>query len=184
MINKLIQKINGFDIKKQLIGIILVILMTDLFIIFDIPILRQIFAFLCFTLIPGFLIVAILRMDNLGFTEKFVLSVGLSVAFLMLAGLLTNEVYYAVGYKTPLSTYSLMISFSLIMFGLLYWTYRRDSSKNFKIPEMDFKNEVEKLMFLIPLVFPILSVIGMYLMNTRDNNIILMFLYFCLQVLL
>ena len=87
-------------------------------------------------------------MDKLGFAEKFVLSVGLSVAFLMFVGLLINEVYYAVGYKTPLSTYSLMISFSLIMFGLLYLTYKR----NFDIvilndSPIDYVNDLIRNMF-------------------------------------
>jgi len=182
MINRIIEKVNNLSIKQQLIGIGLIILMTDLFIIFDVYILRQVFGFLCFTIISGFLMVAILRLDKLGFAEKFVLSVGLSVAFLMFVGLLINEVYYAFEYKTPLLTHSLMISFSLVMFGLLYCTYIRNKNKNFNIPEFDLKNKTGKLMFLIPLIFPILSVIGMYLMNTRDNNIILMFLYLLIPI--
>ena len=104
------------------------------------------------------------------------LSVGLSVAFLMLVGLFINEVYYAVGYKTPLSTYSLMISFSLIILLLCYLIYKRNVDKNFGVPELEFKNKTERLLFLIPLTFPLLSVLGNYLMNTRDNNMITLFL--------
>ncbi|ODS37368.1 hypothetical protein BEH94_07785 [Candidatus Altiarchaeales archaeon WOR_SM1_SCG] len=182
MINEIIERVNNLSIKQQLIGIGLIILLTDLLIIFDVPILRQVFGFLCFTLIPGFMIVAILRLDKPGFAEKFVLSVGLSVAFLMFAGLLINEVCYAFGYKTPLSTYSLTISFSLIVFGLPYLAYKRNRDKKFTIPRLKLKNKIERLMFLIPLIFPALSVLGMYLMNTRDNNIILMFLYFLIPL--
>jgi len=186
MINRLIEKVNNLSLKHQLFGIALIILITDLFITFDIPILRQAFGFLTFTLIPGFLIVAIMRLEKLGFTEKFVLSVGLSVAFLMFVGLIINEVYYAIGYKTPLSTYSLMISFSTIMFLMIflimYQAYKRNDNKNFIIPTLDFKTETEKILFIIPLIFPLLSVFGTYLMNTRDNNSVLLFLYFLIPI--
>ena len=55
MINKIVGRLSNLSIKQQLIGIALIILITDLFIILNIPILRQIFAFLTFTLVPGFL---------------------------------------------------------------------------------------------------------------------------------
>lgn len=186
MINRAIEKVNNLSLKHQLFGIALIILITDLFITFDIPILRPAFGFLTFTLIPGFLIVAIMRLEKPGFTEKFVLSIGLSVAFLMFIGLIINQAYYALGYITPLSTYSLMISFSVIMFLMIflimYQAYKRNNDQNFTIPTLDLKTETEKILFIIPLIFPLLSVFGTYLMNTRDNNAVLLFLYFLIPV--
>jgi len=176
MINKAIERVNSISIKKQLVGIGLIILMTDLFILFDVAILRQVFALLCFTIIPGFLIVSILKLDRLGFVGKFVLSVGLSVVFLMFAGLFINEVYFLVGYSTPLSPLSLMISFSVILFLLIFFSYKRNKEKErFSIPRLNLENYGRVLVF-IPLSFPVLSIFGTRLMNTAENNIIVLFL--------
>ena len=176
MINKAIERVNSINIKQQLIGLGLIILMTDLFILFDVPILRQVFAFLCFTIIPGFLIVSILKLDRLGSVSKFVLYVGLSATFLMFAGLFINELYFLVGYSTPLSMLSLMISFSIILFLLIFFSYKRNKKKErFTIPRLNLENYGLVLVF-VPLIFPVLSIFGTYLMNTEENNIIVLFL--------
>ena len=161
-------------LKNKFTIIIPLLFLTDITILLDIPILRQVLGFLCFTLIPGFLIVHVLRLDELKTIEKFVLSVGLGVAFLMFTGLFINNVYHAFGYKTPLSTYSLMISFSIILFLLIFFAYKRNEN-NYAIPKLNLKNFTGKNMFLIPLTFPFFSIFGTYLMKTTNNNIAIIF---------
>ena len=73
--------------------LISILLLTDLVILLNIPLLRQILGFLVFTTIPGLLILYILKLNKIEFLKKFVLSVGLSVTFLMFGGLLVNSFY-------------------------------------------------------------------------------------------
>ena len=160
---------------KQYFGILLLLLLlTNIVILLNIPFLRQILGFLCFTLIPGLLLLQILKLNKLGVTEKIVLAVGLSVAFLMFAGAFINNVYYALGYKTPLSSYSLTISFSIILLLLLFFAYKRNEN-NFVIPNLNLKNYTKEKMFLITLTFPFLSIFGAYLMNSTNNNMATVF---------
>ena len=79
--------------KKWFVLLVSILLLTDLIIFLKIPILRPILGFLYFTIIPGLLILHILKLNKIEFIKKFVLSVGLSVAFLIFAGLLVNSFY-------------------------------------------------------------------------------------------
>ena len=169
---KSIKNIRG---KNWFASIIVMLFVTDIAIFLNIPFLRQVLGFLCFTILPGLLILHVLELNKMGFIENFVLSVGLSVSFLMFGGLFMNEVYYAIGYKTPLSTYSLTISFTVAMFGLCYWAYKRNPDKNFTIFELNLENNFEKILFLMPLLFPFLSIFGAVFMNITDSNIITVF---------
>ena len=109
----------SFDARKKyfLLFVVLLIL-VDLSVALNIPVLRQVLSFIFLTFLPGWLIIYILRLNNLDLTTKIVLSVGLSVAFLMFLGLLVNSLLLALGYTKPLSTISLLISFNIAGIGL------------------------------------------------------------------
>jgi len=167
--------------KSPALGFIFLILfvgVTSLAVLFNIPVLRQVLSFLFLTLVPGFLIIAILKLNKLALVEKFVLSVGGSLFFLMSSGLLINWIYPALGYTTPLSTNSLIISFSVILLTLCVVAYKTNreafsfSLSNFQL------TTTEKAFLLLPSIFPLLSICGTYLMNATSNNIVLMLLLF------
>ena len=85
---------------------------------FDVPIARQVIGFIYLTFVPGFVILKLLKLDELDGVDTFLFSVGLSVAFLMLAGLFINEFYILFGFSRPLSIRSLMIIInSLVLIG-------------------------------------------------------------------
>ena len=166
-----------FGTEKWFVFVISILLLVDLVIFLDIPFLRQIFGFLFLSILPGVLILQILKLDKLEFTEKVVLSVGISVSFLMFFGLLINNLSLSFGYETPLSTIPLLISFNLafIVLAIIGYTVNKDFS--FSLPKLNL-NTSEKAFLIIPVMFPALSIFGMHVMNTTDNNIILMFLLF------
>ena len=170
---------------KKFAFIILIILLTDIAILLDIPVLRVVFGFLCFILLPGALILFILKLNKIGITEKIVLSVGLSVSFLMFFGLLIDKLYFGLGYATPLSTISLVVSFSaamiiLCVIGYKTKTFEKSFIKNW-LPDFNL-NTAEKAFLIVPITFPALSIFGMHVMNTTGNNIILMFLLFLIPI--
>lgn len=173
-------------IKRYYTIIISVLLLTDLTIFLNIPILRQVLGFLCFTIIPGILILHILKLNKIEFLKKFVLSVGLSIAFLMFIGFFLNQLYLAVGISKPLSTFSLIISFTFILVILAFIAYKRNKD-DFDISDVfNVKLNIKKDQFttplLFPIIFPFLAVFGTYLMNTEGNNIILMVMLFLIPI--
>ena len=167
---------------KQLVGfIILVLILTNLSILLNISVLRQAFGFLFLTLVPGLLILQILKLNKIELTERLVLSVGLSISFLMFFGLMINNLSLSLGYLTPLSTISLLITFNLAAISLILIAYRMNKNAVFSLPDFNLSTS-EKAFLIVPILFPALSIFGMHVMNTIDNNIILMLLLFLIPI--
>ena len=163
--------------KGLLLCLTALLIATNLAVLLNIPVLRQIFGFIFLTFFPGILFLSILRLNKLGLVEKIVLSVGLSVAFLMFFGLLVNSLLFALGYARPLSIVSLLISFNLASIVLAIIAYRVNRHTTFSFLVLKL-NTREKAFLIMPSLFPLLSIIGMRIMNLTDNNIILMLLLF------
>lgn len=166
--------------------IITALFITDLAILLNIPFLRQIFGFFCFTIIPGLLILDILKSNRIDPPKKFVLSYGLSISSLMFIGLFLNFLYPVFGASRPLSAISLVISFTLVILFLCFIAYKRNktefcSSKVFNI-ELGIKRDQFLSPLIFPIIFPILTIFGVYLMNTTENNIVLLTLPFLIVI--
>ena len=176
---KITKLIESIGIKEYLLSLISIILLTDLVILLNILFLREVLGFLCFTIMPGLLILHILKLNKIEFLKKFVLSVGLSIVFLMFGGLLVNSFYPLI--LKPLSLAPILISFTIILMILAFIAYKRNKDDfdikdvfNFK---MDLKDKlVSPLIF--PIIFPFMAVFGTHLMNTQENNIILLIMLF------
>ena len=168
-------------IKKCIWILIALIFLTDLAILLNIPFLRQVLGFIFLTFLPGLLILQILKLNRIEFTEKLVLSVGLSVSFLMFFGLLLNNSSLGLGYRSPLSTISLLISFNIAAIALTLVAYRLNKNAVFSLPNVNLTTS-EKAFLIVPILFPALSIFGMHVMNTTDNNIVLMFLLFLIPI--
>ncbi len=114
-------KIGG---KNLLLGIISILFITDISIILDIPLFRQIFGILLITILPGALLYKLLNLPPMNFLEKFVLIVGLSIAVLMGIGFVTNLLYPFMGIPTPLLTSILLLNVNVIIIDLSFISYR------------------------------------------------------------
>ena len=163
--------------KKWLIFVIVMLLSINIAILLDIPILRQILGLLFLTFLPGLLILMALKLDKIGLTEKIVLSVGLSVSFLMLFGFLINNLSLSIGYEAPLSTIFILTSFNLVFIILAFFVYKINKEKIFSFPNLSLTTS-EKAFLIVPVLFPALSILGTYFMKTTGNNIFLMILLF------
>ena len=169
------------ELKNIFTFTISILLLTDLIIFLNIPFLRQILGFLFLTILPGLLILQILELNKIGYTEKFVLSVGLSISFLMFFGLLVNNSSLGLGYKTPLSTVPLLVLFNLVAISLILIAYRMNKNAAFSLPDFNLTTS-EKAFLIMPILFPALSIFGMHIMNTTDNNIFLMLMLFLIPI--
>ena len=176
-----LSKLNGLGCRKSYMIITSIVILTDLAILLNVPFLRQIFGFLFLTILPGVLILQILKLDKIDFTEKFVLSVGLSISFVMFFGLLLNNTLFSLGYETPLATFPLLISFNIAFIALAIIGLRTNKDPIFSLPRLNLTTP-EKAFLIVPILFPALSIFGIHIMNTTDNNIILMLLLFLIPI--
>lgn len=138
--------------------------------ILDVPIARQITGFIFFTFVPGFIIIKLLKLNELDGLETIVFSVGFSVAFLMLFGLFINEFLFLLGVSRPLSLVPLMIILnSLILIGTVL-VYLRSEDVKFFDNGVAFPSPFALLFVCLP----ILSVVGTAWVNIYGNNLLLL----------
>ena len=175
----MLNMIKRFQAKEWFIITILMLLITDMVILLNLPVLRDIIPFLFFSVIPGFLIVTILRLNKIEFLIKFLLSVGLSVSILLALGLFLNILYPIL--LKPLSLTPLLLTLNIFT-GILavYAYYRTKNDLNTSgIFNFDFKLGDKLLAPLIfPILFPLMAVLGTYVMNTSLNNILILTMLF------
>jgi uncharacterized membrane protein len=146
----------SFGAKRFFSLILILLIATDFAVLLNIPFLRQLFGFLFLTIIPGILILQVLKLNKIGSTEKFVLSVGLSISFLMLFGLLINNLSLSLGYESPLSTHSILISFNLAFIVLALIGYKVNKEQIFSLPDLNLSTS-EKAFLIVPILFPALK---------------------------
>jgi len=139
--------------------------------IFDIPIGRQVVGFIYFTFVPGFVIIKLLKLDKLDGMETVLFSVGLSIAFLMVIGLIVNDFGSLFGLTQPLSLNPLLIILSVVtlMLGIAAYTRNNDSK-----PQSEDLTRFPSIGLLF-IFLPILSIIGAMWVNIYRENLILLF---------
>lgn len=170
MLNKVLSR------NRFLIATLLFILLTNIFIYLDVSFLREIFGFIFLTVLPGLLIVSILRLDKLNFTEKFVLSWGISIAFVTLLGLLINTIVLFSGHTNVLSLNVLLFSFNSVIIVLTVANYFYNKDRSYKLPSLSF-NKLEWAIIIFSFYLVLMSIAGVILLEKTGNNIILMLLF-------
>ncbi len=159
-----------------------VIAVTDVAILFNVPVLRQISGIIFLTFLPGLLFLFLFRLQKLEIVEKIALTVGLSIFFLMLYGLLINQVGLFFGDDTPLSTGNLTLWLNLALVALLVAAYFGNREAFTSNPFRIELNTRGKLCLLLPAAFPLLGILGMRLLNTSGDNVVLLGLLFLVPV--
>ena len=91
-----------------------------------IPIFNDIITLLYMALVPGILILRILKLHKLGNTFTTLLSVGLSIFSVLAVGLFMNQIYPLIGISRPLETIPLLVTFTIYNMILLAVSYKRD----------------------------------------------------------
>lgn len=139
---------------------------------FDVPVARQVIGFLYLTFVPGFVIAKLLKLDKLDGLETVLFSVGFSVAFLMIAGLLINDFGLLFGFSEPLSMMPLLITLNgFILVGAVLVFLRGESVKLWEAKNLRLFPSALLLMGL-----PVLSVVGAFWVNAFESNVISLFL--------
>jgi uncharacterized membrane protein len=138
----------------------------------DIPVIRQIVAFIFLTFVPGMLILRILRIHNINPVEAVVYITGLSIAFIMLCGTVINFTLPLFNIPAPIQTIPVAISLCLCNMALMITAYARD--RNYQPePAVRLSNfNVTPVLFLLFLVA--FLILGVTVNNVSGKNIILL----------
>lgn len=146
-------------------------LLTDLVIILNIPIARQIIGSLYFIFVPGFLLLRLVDTKRRDIGHTFLFSIGLSVFFWMSLGLVLNELFPILGVQNPLCVWPIVIIANIITVVLCFADYF--SKKDFKL-SLRIEN-VRPWLSLFALL-PVLSIAGALVVNSGGSNALLLLL--------
>lgn len=157
---------------KFLLFILFLQVIVNVTVSFDIQIFRQIIGFLYLTFIPGIIIIKLLKLDELNEFEKILFSVGFSIVFLMLMGLILNECYLLFGLFKPLSYWPMLVFVNgSILFGAVWVSLRSGRVEFWNVENFHWFSPV-----LLLLGLPVMSFVGALWVNAFENNIILLLL--------
>ena len=134
------------------------------------PFVREVVGLFYLTFVPGFIFIKLLKLE-LGTLEFILYSVGFSVAFLMLSGLIINEFGPLVGFSFPLSTLPLSLFINtLILVGASVAYLRQGKHSQDSNPQhLSFSPS-----FLLLTLIPLLSIVGAYFVNTTGDSFFLL----------
>lgn len=192
--SKKFDKIKLFTLTREylFIGLLLFMLITNILVEFDLNFLylRQILGFLFLIIVPGLLVMLCLKIRNINPWEYLVYTVGLSVSFIMFAGLAIN---WALPWlhitDKPLSLWPILISFDifLLIFTFIAYLRNKDLTLLSLFPFDEYKREpyskfrfipkfpkftwLDRIFIIIPMFFPFMAVIGAFLLNNHGTNI-------------
>ncbi len=173
------ERVKVFPLNKATIflGILVFMILINTLVSLDIKFLylRQILGFLFLIFVPGLLIMLCFKIRGTGFWEYLVYTVGLSISFIMFAGLAVNWTLPALGITDkPLSLWPILICFNIFLIALWITALFRNQDfkpKPFLLPKLDALNNI---FFIIPMIFPLLSILGAFLLNNHGPNFLTM----------
>lgn len=169
-------KFSGLKIKKFLMIIFLIQMSLLASVYIDssltyIPLIRGLisFTYLCF--VPGALIIRTIKLRNLSNIESFLYTIGTSLTFLMLSGVILNFILPIFSISTPLSINNLLIFLTTSTLVLCILSYKFDDS--YVNEEFISINEFLYPEYLFMIIIPFLSIFAAYALNYY-NSVILM----------
>jgi uncharacterized membrane protein len=158
---------------------------------FDIPIVRQVVAFLFLSFIPGMLVLRILRVHNVNIVESLLYSVGLSLAFTMVMGVLANFTLPPLGISRPIALMPLTITVTLFSLILCIVAYIRDKDfrsvnrNNAEVKEDTGKDfRANPAPYLLAILLPLLAILGAKLVDANHSNILIYALVFVIVLII
>jgi len=171
--------VNDWDIKHALTAILVLqfalwgVIGVDA-LGFHVPIIRELIASAYLLFVPGILVLRILNVHKLNQIESLLYSVGFSITFTMVIGLLLSSTFQALGLSRPLSTVPLLTLISAAVLALCALAYLKD--KEFRDPRFIDISSLRAPPALCLFLLPFLSIFGTYTFNFYNTNVLLILL--------
>jgi uncharacterized membrane protein len=155
-----------------LVAIIFWQLLVYAVVLFDVPIARQIIVFSYIVAIPGFLFFKLLKIEGVNKPTTVALSIGFSIAIIMLVGLCINELGFLLGFSKPLSVLPLVVALNVVVLveTFLLSFFRKQNHVDFSV----LKGFRVPYGIVLSVVILALAVIGAFYVNIFENNLLLL----------
>lgn len=150
-------------------AVLLFQLLVDVAIVLNVPVARQVLGFIYLTIVPGMVLLEIFGMDGSDFTEKFLFSIGLSIAFVIFLGLIVNQFGLSFGFPAVLSTTFFLLLTNCAVFFLCLLCYFLKRNIQWNKRKLNFS-----LPWILTVCLPLLAVLGAILVNLNGNSVILL----------
>ncbi len=137
--------------------------------------LGSIFSSIYLLSIPGFHIKKLLKIQNITYFESLIYIVGLSVSYLLLIGITINSLSLLQVTSRPLTLINSLIIFNASMI-ILFLISQFKNNKPINLPHFHTTSYLHLFFYLIPFLFPLLSIGGVQILNNQGTNILTMIL--------
>lgn len=141
---------------------------------------RTIFSFLFLSIIPGLLTFKVLEIKNLEFWENTSYTIGLSIAYLILNGLLLNTFLPLLNIK-PLTLIPLLISVNLYALILGILLFFRSKNKIFSL-QINIPSMQRFIVSCFPVLFVVMSIMGSISLNNYGSNVFVLIVQFMIAI--
>jgi uncharacterized membrane protein len=148
-------------------------------IFFDVPIAKQVVVFLYLTFVPGLVLLKLLKLNEFTTLETILFSMGLSIGFLMIVGLLINEFCFIFSVSEPLTLTFLTVPLNIFILLATIFACLKGGNNSFLKISFKFHPSIIGLIIL-----PILSILGSIYMNVYRNNSLLLLMIVAIALLL
>lgn len=159
----------GWQMLQMAAGIAAALALLPLVVMLDIPVVREVVAFVALFLLPGALLLYLLRLRDIDAWEFLAYACGLSLAVLMALGLTLNGLH-GLGLTRPISSVPLAIAVSVVNAPLATVALWRREPVTIGLPV----GELLKPYILLPLLPLALVILGAQMVNTRQDNTVLL----------
>jgi uncharacterized membrane protein len=170
--------------KNTILLIPIMTVLLNIAVLTQTSILREAIAFSYLSFVPGYAILKMLKLREIGPLNSFLLSVGLSITASMFVGLLINQILPVMGFSRPLSIVPLTAAISIFTIIVFFLAYNRKSAVN-DVQELDITSKLSKNsvpLAIVLITLPILSAIGALYVNIP--LMIILFVSICSLIVL
>lgn len=165
-------KSNSLAVNLDLTVILLVQATFLLATFFNVILLRLLLGVVLLTFVSGFLILRLMKLDQLGLVNTVLLSVGLSVSFDMFLGLLANVLLPLAGIGRPLDEFPVLVVFNVSLVLILLGTQLREKS----VRGFDLRSLLSPPVFFVAVFLPALGIAGSIYAGISGNGLLLLVL--------
>ncbi len=139
------------------------------------------YSFLYLSIVPGFFLLRLLRIQGISFFESLAYAVGLSISYLFLVGISTDLLVFLPQMSRPLTMLNSLVVFDVYTTLLLLINHMREKGSfiHISFPRVTF---IQFFFYMIPFFFPFLTIIGVKLLNDNNVNILILTILFSIDV--
>jgi len=157
----------------------------------NIPLIHQLIGFICLTLVPGYVILRILKIHNINTLEGLLYASGISIIYVYTVGFLANFILPSLGIANPISLIPILLCLTIILLPLFILAFYTDKGfvptrqiAPFKCGKPLKESWRAFNPWLVCLLLPLLSIIGTLLINHCHINSLIFILLFSICVIL